>query len=899
MNDKRPRFKRKVYKVHVKENEPIGTSVVQLESSDNDLLPEYKAVTYEILDTDTRGFYINSSTGVIHTLIRHDREVRDSFVLDVIVRNVAPPHAEDSCEVHVKIDDVNDNPPIFSAGNSETHHILENSLPVPRSFHKLMYTDADDELNSRVTFSIIHFENASTAIRLDGNTGQLWLDKVLDRESRSEYRFTVEARNVEEPHHWAQQNITVVVDDENDEDPVFQKKLYKASVSEGLQSNTTVVTLKAVDKDVASNAEVRYSIVNGTEEVLQHFSIDQKTGDVKLVNSLDYETRKFYKFQVKATGYISESFDITVVEITVLDENDNYPIFTEQNYEFIVQKVQLNTVIGSVKATDRDEDNKQKVQYIFQPNTAEFTINITTGDIRISKPNLILGQYQLHVIAFNTDLKSVMRSRAEVLVTAGPPNDKALRFLNSSVVFSIDENPPNDLNLGRVVAVSELKSNAPITYEILPEGNPDSAFRIDNRNGMISVNNRKTVDYEIHHNFFLRVLASTTDDSNKRVLKLLNVLVNLTDVNDNTPQIIGLNRPIYIAETNIHPFRPLYLHKFIVHDEDRIDHDRLKLRIISGNEDGIFLVNSMYMLFQVKNTDYEKKTRYPLVVRVTDGLRHADLHLLFLIEDMNDNKPVFQRIDPVNVREASQVGRLLTQVKAIDKDKKKTAIQYSIKKEGSSPNISMFRMDVYSGKIFLQSKLDYEVSNSYNLRVCAFDGVHSSYGDLQINVVDENDHTPRFSKSIYVVKRIHSPLKKDQFLVKVDATDRDQGDYGFVQYKLETSLDPFMIEQDTGKIFSNKPFKLPPGVVKLTVVAYDSKNAKGSRSSSALVEIHITPRQSPNPKFYKSIYNFQIEEHTQEGVSFGSVGATGPTHFIKLVYSITCLLYTSPSPRDS
>jgi len=888
VNDQKPRFMKSIYTVHVKENEPIGTSVVKVEAIDSDMLPEYKAVTYEILGTDPRGFCINESDGVIYTSIRHDREIRNKFVLDVIVRNVAPPHAEDSCEVHIVIDDVNDNPPIFSAGPSETHHLLENSLPVPRPFHKLRYTDADDERNSRVTFSIAHFDNVSTAIRLDKKTGQLWLDEVLDREKRSVYVFTVEARNVKPPHQRAQQNITVVVEDVDDEDPVFQKKLYKTSVNEGQLSNTTVVTLKAVDADVASNAEVRYSILNGTNEVLAHFSVDQKTGDVNLIGSLDYETRKFYKFQVKATGYMSESFDLTSVEITVLDENDNYPVFTKQNYEFIVAKVQQNTVIGSVKATDRDEDNKQMVKYMLEPKSNDFSIDIHTGDIIIKDSNLIFGQYQLHVIASNTELFPIMKSRAEILVTVGPPNDKTLRFLNSSVVFSIEENPQNHMKLGRVVAVSELNSIAPITYEILPHGNPDSAFRIDKNNGMIFVNNRKAVDYEKHHNFFLRVLASTTDNNNK-VMKLLNVLVNLTDVNDNTPQILGQNRTFYISETNMHPFHPFYIYKFQVFDSDEIDRNRLKLRIISGNEDGIFLVDSMHMLFQVKNIDYEKKSRHHLVVRVTDGgnpVRHADLHLYFVIEDMNDNKPVFQKIDPVYVSEASPTDALLTQVKAIDKDKKKTLIQYSIKKEGSSANISMFKIDDYSGNIFLVSKLDYEVSNSYKLRLCAFDGVHSSYSDLQINVLDVNDHTPNFSKSIYVVKAVYSPLKKDQFLVKVDATDRDQGDFGFVQYKLEPSLDPFMIEQDTGKIFSNKPYKLPPGVVKLTVVAYDSRNAIGSRSSSAVVEIHITQVQSPNPKFYQSIYHLRIEEHTPVGVSFGFVEAFVPSGFQTLVYSL-------------
>ena len=132
-----------------------------------------------------------------------------------------------------------------------------------------------------------------------------------------------------------------------------------------------------------------------------------------------------------------------------------------------------------------------------------------------------------------------------------------------------------------------------------------------------------------------------------------------------------------------------------------------------------------------------------------------------------------------------------------------------------------------------------------------------------------------------------SVFKKGQFVTKVDATDLDHGDFGFVQYKLEPSRDPFVIEQDTGKIFSNKEYKFEPGVVKLTVVAYDSpKNVGVSRSSTAVVEIHITQVQSAKPTFKRNIYQFSIEEHTPDGVTIGYVEATVLHNYRDFIYRI-------------
>lgn len=348
VNNVKPRFLYPVVQAHVKENRPVGTKVIRLQSNDGDLLPEYKAVTYGILEKNS-GFYIDEKSGMIRTSIKHDREHRPYFVLNVIVRNVAAPHGEDTCEVQINIDDVNDNPPIFTGGDHQELSVLENSLPVPRPFHRLRYIDADGDANSKVTFSVVSWEKpekSTTAIRLDKDTGEFVLDRVLDREQRSVYVLTVEARNTAPPYHSAQQKVTISVGDENDEDPVFEEKVYRKSVFETQKVNQSpVLRVKAVDADIGSNAIVEYTLADDTDqEVVKHFTVDRVTGDILLTVPLDYEQQKFYQFQVKATGTGAHSFDVATVEITVQDENDNEPVFSSALYEFSVPKVVANQV---------------------------------------------------------------------------------------------------------------------------------------------------------------------------------------------------------------------------------------------------------------------------------------------------------------------------------------------------------------------------------------------------------------------------------------------------------------------------------------------------------------------------------------------------------------------------
>ena len=90
-----------------------------------------------------------------------------------------------------------------------------------------------------------------------------------------------------------------------------------------------ILTVNAADPDSSDTSDgvVTYSLPRS--EILP-FTIDSPAGKVSLVSSLDWETKTSYSFQVTASDKIH--LTSTKVIITVIDVNDNRPVFAKGSY---------------------------------------------------------------------------------------------------------------------------------------------------------------------------------------------------------------------------------------------------------------------------------------------------------------------------------------------------------------------------------------------------------------------------------------------------------------------------------------------------------------------------------------------------------------------------------------
>ena len=129
--------------------------------------------------------------------------------------------------------------------------------------------------------------------------------------------------------------------DVNDNPPEFASRLYFASVKEDVLKETDVVRVLATSKDSGINADITYSIVAGNEA--RKFVIHPKNGMIQVAaegnGHLDHETAKNYFLTIQAQdGGDPPLSNRATVNITVLDVNDNRPMFSQVSYNAMINE---------------------------------------------------------------------------------------------------------------------------------------------------------------------------------------------------------------------------------------------------------------------------------------------------------------------------------------------------------------------------------------------------------------------------------------------------------------------------------------------------------------------------------------------------------------------------------
>lgn len=178
---------------------------------------------------------------------------------------------------------------------------------------------------------------------IDVHTGELWATGVLDREAKASYSFQVLALDNGEVPRNSTVDVTVGVDDVNDERPKFFTDPYLAQVPENLDPGQKVTQIRAFDPDAGENGLVFYKLGGGHGN---KFYIDSKDGTVWTLSKLDFEQQEFYNMTVIAYDQGTPSLSSTAkLWVTVTDRNDVVPDFAKSVYTLEVAE---NTKVGDV-----------------------------------------------------------------------------------------------------------------------------------------------------------------------------------------------------------------------------------------------------------------------------------------------------------------------------------------------------------------------------------------------------------------------------------------------------------------------------------------------------------------------------------------------------------------------
>ena len=240
----------------------------------------------------------------------------------------------------------------------------------------LKYTLNDTSL----PFTIISGHLQTTAYVVVNNPS------VIDYETKNRYVFAVE---VEDAKTIVKDSVEVTVDiiDANDNSPIFgQPNGYTFSIPESVSSSSVAGTVKATDADGTSPFNsITYS-VRGNESLV---IIDPVSGIIKINSSTDYEVKKNYHFSVIATdGASPDSYkreSSVPVTITLVDVNDNNPIFMNYPYSIEVsEKVPVGRAVFTFSASDADSGTNAEIEYkSVTMDTSLFALDAKTGIVSV------------------------------------------------------------------------------------------------------------------------------------------------------------------------------------------------------------------------------------------------------------------------------------------------------------------------------------------------------------------------------------------------------------------------------------------------------------------------------------------------------------------------------------
>ncbi len=132
----------------------------------------------------------------------------------------------------------------------------------------------------------------------DGNKYiEMVLQRELDREERDYIKLVLVANDGGSPQKSGTVKIHVTVLDVNDNAPVCKQSVFKTEVSENSSAGTIIGTISAADADEGVNGHVSYSFAVASKEARELFGINTDTGEIRLLNNLDYESQNRYQLK--------------------------------------------------------------------------------------------------------------------------------------------------------------------------------------------------------------------------------------------------------------------------------------------------------------------------------------------------------------------------------------------------------------------------------------------------------------------------------------------------------------------------------------------------------------------------------------------------------------------------
>ncbi|KAL3276606.1 hypothetical protein HHI36_011978 [Cryptolaemus montrouzieri] len=243
--------------------------------------------------------------------------------------------------------------------------------------------------------------------------------------------------------------------------------------------------------------------------------------------------------------------------------------------------------------------------------------------------------------------------------------------------------------------------------------------------------------------------------------------------------------------------------RVLAYDRDEGPNAQLQYSIKSGKGRSKFRIDvSTGMVYAQKG--FEPGQVYELNIKAADMgnvSRHSICKVnirVIPVSSKSTHAPVIKRPAPVKLTEGDEIGFLVSLISAVDEDN--DTLWYDI--VGGDPRNEFF-IGRDLGNVLLARKLDHEVEDLYTLNISVSDSVNTVYEQLNVSVIDINDHRPQFSENLYKVD-ISEAVPPNTEILRLKATDKDTGSrliYSLHSARNSISLQTFKIDSISGVIY--------------------------------------------------------------------------------------------------
>ncbi|XP_030251954.1 protocadherin gamma-A11-like isoform X42 [Sparus aurata] len=560
----------------------------------------------------------------------------------------------------------------------------------------------------------IYTEDNAEYIELNKDRGALLVKERIDREALCGQTTPCALHlqiTLEDPIEFF--TVTVEINDMNDNAPSFKKDEMKFRISESAVMGAKFVLERAMDLDVGVNGLQSYSL-KPTDKFhlkLQNQQDGSKKVEMVLQKQLDREAQEHLSLALTAIDGGDPQLSGTMrIEISVLDANDNAPVFTQEVYKVtVVETVQKGTILCTVSALDADQGSNGKVSYSIT-NTLDdvpvvFRIDEENGVVALSG-NLDYEKAQHYEIHVQASDDGGLTDSCKIIVEVTDTNDNhpSINIMSKTNSISEDSKP------GTVVTIFNVQdpdsgANGKVACDI---GENMPFLMKSTSKKFFSLVTDSDLDRERASEYNISVTCS--DEGVPSLSSSVTLTLQISDVNDNAPVFERSSYEAYIVENNT---PGLSIFTVRARDADWNQNARVSYILEDSSVNGVPVSSYVSVsadsgvIHAVRSFDYEQIKDFHFRVKAQDGGSpplSSNVSVKIMIQDQNDNPP--QVLYPVQtggslvaemVPRSADVGYLVTKVVAVDVDSGQNAwLSYKLQK---ATDRALFEVGLQNGEI--------------------------------------------------------------------------------------------------------------------------------------------------------------------------------------------------------